>query len=64
MLDELPMIYTSLVMAYCVIQHDHIEPKYIPALPIALTVHGIITTALVASPALAPEYASPLLQFL
>jgi dihydroceramidase len=63
MLDELPMIYASLIMAYIVIEQNHKNPKYYPMLPIGLTIHGILTTLLVASPAFFPTYASPLLQF-
>lgn len=29
MLDELPMIYSSLIMSYTVIEHENIKPKYI-----------------------------------
>ena len=63
MLDELPMIYSALIMTYIMIEQHNMTPKYSPYLPIALIVHGLLVTALVASPALAPEYASPLLQF-
>lgn len=56
------MIYASLIMAYCLIEHQNIRPKY-RWLPLGLFLHSLVTTALVASPALAPNYASPLLQF-
>jgi len=64
MADELPMIYSSLILAYCVIQQPYKRPRYGPYLPIAMTIHALIATVLVASPALAPQYASPTLQFI
>ena len=63
MLDELPMIYCALILAFCLIQQPHRRARYMPTLPIAMTLHALIATVLVASPALAPEYASPTLQF-
>ncbi|KAI3649098.1 hypothetical protein MP228_006952 [Amoeboaphelidium protococcarum] len=64
MLDELPMIYSALIMTFCVLEHTTPkgQRKY-PWLPYILTAHSIMTTALVASPALYPKYSSPLLQF-
>lgn len=62
MLDELPMIYSALIMSYCIIEHENIKPRF-KWLPSVLALHAIITTLLVASPALAPEYSSPMLQF-
>jgi dihydroceramidase len=64
MLDELPMIYSALVMSYSIIEHRTNKPKYYPWLPLGMILHATITTCLVASPAIAPEYSSPLLQFL
>ncbi len=62
MLDELPMIYSALVMAYIMSEHQTVKPN--PYLPIILTIHGIVSTTFVASPAVAPKYASPLIQFI
>jgi dihydroceramidase len=64
MLDELPMIYSALILAYCLIQHPFEKPRYAPWLAIAMVAHAIFTTLLVASPVIWPEYASPLLQFI
>ena len=58
------MIYTSLLLAYCAIQNEYVKPRFYPMFPIALFIHGVLTTLLVASPVIAPEYASPLLQFI
>eukprot|EP00158_Paraphelidium_tribonemae_P008807 Partr_v1_DN28689_c4_g1_i1_m50508 putative alkaline ceramidase len=63
MLDELPMIYSALIMTYIMIEHRNIKPKYSPLLPVALSVHAAVTTMLVASPAFFPQLSSPLLQF-
>ncbi len=57
------MIYCALIMAYCVIRQPYTKPVKSKVLPVALTAHAIITTLLVASPSIAPQYASPLLQF-
>lgn len=64
MLDELPMIYSALIMSYSLIEHYNIRRKYGRWLPVLLTLHGTLTTVLVAFPAIAPEYSSPLLQFI
>ena len=82
MLDELPMIYSSLIMTYSVLEHETVKPKYdhamiyadlglnsldiqrYPYLPWLLTLHGLVATVFVASPAIAPDYASPLMQFI
>ena len=63
MLDELPMIYSSLILAFCIIQQPYKKPRYMPALPIGMALHALVATVLVASPALAPQFASPTLQF-
>lgn len=64
MLDELPMIYSALIMAYILLEHKHIRPKFKRSLIILLSIHAALTTVLVASPAIAPQYSSPTLQFI
>jgi predicted membrane channel-forming protein YqfA (hemolysin III family) len=64
MLDELPMIYSALIMSYTMIEHYNVKRKYGYYLPAMLALHAAITTVLVSLPVLAPNYASPILQFI
>jgi dihydroceramidase len=64
MMDELPMIYAALIMTYAMVEHNNVKRKYGYYLPAALIIHGILTTILVGFPAIAPEYSSPVLQFI
>jgi len=47
-LDEVPMLYAAQTMLFCILENDSAKRKYGAALPLALGVHALIVTALVA----------------
>lgn len=57
------MIYTALIMTFAMLELPNKKPRF-KWLPLGLTVHAIVTSVLVALPALAPQYSSPYAQFL
>lgn len=44
MLDEVPMLWTVVVVLYCLIEHGEVVPKFGPMLPLGLAVYASVAT--------------------